>query len=106
MEDVAGDLPTLVTTLMLAFILVLVMRWVFKPSRPHSGRAPDASASTELGLLEVVATSLDRREAMNVRAALGEATIRTSLSTRRDGKFDVLVFRADADRAHQILHPV
>ena len=100
----AADLPALLTAVFFVLVLVLAMKWVFTPSTPRRGRAPDASTSADLGLLEVVAASLDRRSAMDVRATLGDAAIRTSQSTRRDGRFDVLVFKADAQRAHQILH--
>ena len=37
------------------------------------------------------------------RATLGEADIRSSMSKRRDGLLDVLVFHGDADRARLLL---
>jgi hypothetical protein len=63
----------------------------------------DASDSPDLGLLTVVATGLSRHEAMLRRATLGEAGIRSSMSKRRNGTLDVLVFNADADTARLLL---
>lgn len=85
-------------------ILALVMRWVFKPSRPRTSELPtDASESPNLGLLTVVATGMNRQEAMRLRATLGDAGIRSSMSRRRDGRHDILVFDADADTARFLL---
>ncbi len=87
-------------------VLVLLMRWIFRPSHPRgSGPLIDAGDSVELGLLDVVATALPRTAAMRARAALGDAGIRSSMSRRRNGNLDVLVFRADADRARDLLRP-
>ncbi len=99
------DVPATVTVLGMAAILALTMRWVFRPSRPRSGLPVDASDAAELGLLTVVATGLPRTEAMRGRALLGDAGIRSSMSRRRDGTMDVLVFHADADRARALLSP-
>lgn len=86
-------------------VLMLIMRWVFRPSRPPAGRPVDASDSPELGLLTVIVSGVDRQEAMRRRAVLGEAGIRSSMSKRRDGTLDVLVFHADADAARILLGP-
>jgi hypothetical protein len=84
--------------------LALVMRWVFKPSRPGPARLPvDASDAPDLGLLTVVATGVNRHDAMLRRSKLGDAGIRSSMSKRRDGRHDILVFKADADRARLLL---
>jgi hypothetical protein len=40
---------------------------------------------------------------MRHRAALGDAGIRSSMSRRRDGAMDVLVFHGDVDRARNVL---
>ena len=85
-------------------LLALVLRWIFKPSRTTRAVRPvDASASPNLGLLTVIAVGLPRQEAMARRATLGEAGIRSSMSKRRDGLSDVLVFHADADTARYLL---
>jgi hypothetical protein len=99
-----GDLSEVITAFAVLGILVLIMRWTFRPSRPRgSGPLLDASDSSELGLLDVVATGLQRQVALGVRAALTEAGIRSSISRRRNGDVDVLVFHADADRARRVL---
>jgi hypothetical protein len=87
-------------------VLALVMRWVFRPSRPRQGRLPvDAASSPDLGLLTVIAAGVERPEALRRRAVLGEAGIRSSMSRRRDGLLDVLVFHGDADSARILLGP-
>jgi hypothetical protein len=94
----------MITAFIVVGLLALVMRWIFRPSHPRgSGPLIDASDSRELGLLDVVATALPRQAAMEARALLGEAGIRSSMSRRRSGQLDVLVFRSDADRARQLL---
>jgi hypothetical protein len=87
-------------------VLILVMRWVFAPSRPRRGpvqRPADASDARELGLLNVIATARPRDAAMSLRARLGDEQIRSSMSRRRDGTYDVLVFANDIERATQIV---
>jgi hypothetical protein len=91
------------TALIVLALLVLVMRWVFGGKRRYRRVPIDAAQSDELGLLTVVATSLDRDAAMRTRARLGEADIRSSMSRRRDGRFDVLVFDADLEQARTLL---
>ncbi|MDT4911767.1 MAG: hypothetical protein QOC66_895 [Pseudonocardiales bacterium] len=87
-------------------LLILVLRWVFRPSRPRTGAAlVDAAESPDLGLLTVVVTGVDRTEAMRLRTVLGEAGIRSSMSKRRDGALDVLVFHGDAQSARILLGP-
>ncbi|MBV9594401.1 MAG: hypothetical protein JO147_11490 [Actinobacteria bacterium] len=99
-----NDLSAMVTALIVVAALGLLVRWVFKPShRTELSSLVDASDSAELGLLDVVASRLPRAAALRVRATLGEAGIRSSLSRRRDGELDVLVFRVDAERARNVL---
>jgi hypothetical protein len=87
-------------------LLILVLRWVFRPSTPRSaGRLVDAADSPDLGLLTVVVSGVDRAESMRLRAVLGEAGIRSSMSKRRDGTLDVLVFSGDAQNARILLGP-
>lgn len=98
-----ADLPTLAVTLVALALLALVMKWTFRPARPRSGRPPDAAESPDLGMLDVIVSDISRDEAMRLRAKLGEAGIRTSMSRRRNGEMDVLVFRDDADAAREVL---
>lgn len=93
-----------VIAVLVVLLLALVLRWVFRPSRPRTGaRPPDAADSPNLGLLTVIESGLPRHDALSQRARLGEANIRSSMSRRRDGLMDVLVFHADADRARLLL---
>jgi hypothetical protein len=99
-----NDPSALIIAVLVVLLLALVLRWVFKPSRPRRGTRPvDAADSPDLGLLTVVLAGLDRPSAMQQRAVLGEAGIRSSMSKRRDGKLDVLVFHGDADTARLLL---
>jgi hypothetical protein len=103
---VGNDPSATLIALGAVLVLALVMRWVFRPSRPRPASRPvDASESTDLGLLTVIVSGVDRAEAMRRRAVLGGAGIRSSMSKRRDGALDVLVFHADADTARILLGP-
>lgn len=104
MAFVGADLPTIAVVLAALLVLMFVMRWAFKPSRPRLGRPVDAAESSDLGMLDVIAADLPRGEAMRLRAKLGDAGIRTSMSRRRNGDMDVLVFHDDASRARELLN--
>jgi len=99
------DISPEVTALIAVGILALLTRWVFRSPRRRSGRPVDASDSPELGLLTVIASGVPRTDALRHRAVLGESDIRSSMSRRRDGTMDVLVFHGDADRARLLLGP-
>ena len=100
-----SEIPATVIALIVVGIMILIMRWVFAPSRPRwkQARTVDASEAPDLGLLTVVASGLSRHDALVQRARLGDAGIRSSMSTRRDGTMDVLVFNADVDSARAAL---
>lgn len=100
-----GNLLTLITLLATLGVLVLVMRWASRSSHRPTGRPVDAADSTDLGMLHVISPGLPRAEAMQIRARLSDGGVRTSLSRRRDGHVDVLVFYDDAPRARVILGP-
>jgi hypothetical protein len=99
-------LSALLTALVVVGLLVLLTRWVFRPSRPnvHIGRPPDASEG-ETGLLTVVLSRVPKQDAAERRLVLERAGIRSSVSNRRDGTVDVLVFDADLARARVLLDP-
>ena len=100
------SLGPLVTALAVVGLLVLVTRWVFRPSRPNvRPRRPIDASDAELGLLTVVVSGVSRERATERRAVLDEAGIRSSVSARRDGTVDVLVFAADAENARIVLGP-
>lgn len=91
-----NDPSALIVAMAAVLLLALALRWVFAPSRPRLGRRPvDAAASAELGLLTVVTPGVDRQDALRRRLLLQEAGIRSSMSRRADGRYDVLVFAAD-----------
>ncbi len=99
-----NDVSALVTVLVVVGFLGVLMRWIFKPSRPRGTRPlVDASDSSELGLLDVIAVGLARPTALSLRATLGDAGIRSSMSRRRNGQLDVLVFHKDVERARELL---
>ncbi len=104
-----NDPSALVVVVVVVLLLGLVLRWVFAPSRPRrSGRpvnAADAAASGKLGLLTVITPGVGRQEALRRRAVLQEAGIRSSMSRRADGRYDVLVFGGDAQAARVQLGP-
>jgi hypothetical protein len=99
---VGGNLPILIGVLIIAGVLILVMRWVFAPSRPPRIAVPGDAVP---GLLVTIASGLARTQAMSLRAVLGDADIRSSMSMRSDGKVDVLVFRDDEAKARALLPP-
>jgi hypothetical protein len=92
-----------ITVLIAVALLALITRWVFGSSRRRVVRPMDASDSPALGLLTVVVSAVPRAEALQRRATLGEFGIRSSMSRRRDGNMDVLVFHSDAERARAVL---
>jgi hypothetical protein len=101
---VGNDLSGLIIALLAVGVLALIMRWIFTPShRSGPSARVDASESTDLGMLTVVATNLSRTAALQARALLGDAGLRSSMSRRRDGNLDVLVFRDDVERARALL---
>jgi hypothetical protein len=93
--------PEIIALLVVAG-LGLLTRWVFKPPRRRRPPPVDAADAPELGLLTVIAT-VDRAGAAAARSRLAAAGIRVSTSRRRDGRFDLLVFDQDADRARELL---
>ena len=104
-EVVGNDPAPGIIAIVVVLLLALVLRWVFRPSRPRAGARPvDAAESADLGLLTVVVTGVSRDDAMHRRATLGDAGIRSSMSRRRDGDLDVLVFHGDADAARLLLN--
>jgi hypothetical protein len=100
------SLAPLITAFVVVGLLILVTRWVFRPSRPNvvPRRPPDASDG-DLGLLTVVLSGLQKQEVADRRAVLSDAGIRSSTSNRRDGTVDILVFSADAEKARIVLGP-
>jgi hypothetical protein len=96
----------LATALVVVGLLVLVLRWVFRPSRPNVvPRRPVDAGEADLGLLAVVLSGVPNDEVAERRRVLDQAGIRSSVSKRRDGTVDVLVFADQAERARILLGP-
>jgi hypothetical protein len=83
-------------------VLMLVMRWVFAPSRPRTGR-PQSGPGADLGLLRPVLAAAPRTEALRVKNLLSGKGIRCSVSRLDREHYDVLVFQQDLDRAEELL---
>lgn len=98
------DLGILFWAVAVLAVLMLVMRWIFKPSRPRTGR-PEYGPNADLGLLTAVVSAAARSEALRVKNLLSQQGIRCSLSRRSPTHYDVLVFNRDLDRARQLLEP-
>jgi hypothetical protein len=98
---VNGNLGVLATAFVALLGMSLLMRWIFRAPR----RRVLVPADVVPGLLVTLRTGLRRADGLALRADLGDAGIRSSMSTRRDGLVDVSVFTADADRARAILPP-
>lgn len=99
------DVPAPLVVLVVAAVLALVVRWVFRPSYRPGSLPTDASEADDLGLLTVIRSAISRPVAREQRTRLGAAGIRASLSVRDDGSMDLLVFNSDAARARQLLAP-
>ncbi|RBY96594.1 hypothetical protein DQ237_08175 [Blastococcus sp. TF02-8] len=77
-------------------LLVLFTRWAF------STRAPSAPDPADDGLLTRVATLGRRESALQLRALLSDAGIRSTVRFPAADRADVLVFAEDADRARAL----
>lgn len=96
------DLSVPLTLAAVAGFLVLITRWVFKPSRPRTGR-PQSGPGADLGMLTPVLTHGARAAALAAKDRLSRQGIRCSLSRIEADCYDVLVFAPDADRAAALL---
>jgi hypothetical protein len=99
---VGFDLGVLAWAVVLVSVLTLVLRWVFKPSRPATGR-PQYGAGANLGLLTPVVSQAPRAQALRAKTRLSGEGIRCSVSRRALDCYDVLVFAGEADRARRLL---
>jgi hypothetical protein len=83
-------------------VLTLMMRWVFRPSRPRTGR-PDSGPGADLGMLRPVLAQTPRAQALAAKNVLSQNGIRCSLSRLQADSYDLLVFGEDLDRARGVL---
>ena len=77
-------------------LLVLFLRWAF--AQP----GPPAPSAVDDGLLTRVATLARRESALQLRALLSDAGIRSTVRFPGAHRAEVLVFREDADRAREL----
>jgi hypothetical protein len=96
------DLSVPIVAFTAAAFLVVVMRWVFRPSRPRTGR-PAHGPQADLGILVPVRTRAARSDAIRSKNALSSSGVRCSMSRIAADSYDVLVFRDDLNSAEQIL---
>jgi len=88
-------------------VLILICRWVFSTTHRDERTARRlvalaAPRGGDYGLLVPIATVRTRADAEMLRAVLREAGIRCTVSADDEGA-DVLVFRADALRARDLV---
>ena len=83
---VTADVSALVVVILVVCVLSLITRWVFKPSRPRTGPVVDATESTDLGMLDVLAADLSRADAMSLRAVLGCGNSLVHLAAAQRGR--------------------
>ena len=98
-----GDLGVLILAAVVLAGMILLARWVFRPA--PSRRRVVVPGDAVPGMLRTIAPGLRRAEAMSLRAVFGDANIRSSMSARRDGRFDVSVFVGDEERARKLMPP-
>ncbi|HEX2903725.1 MAG TPA: hypothetical protein VHO01_09745 [Jatrophihabitans sp.] len=98
------DFTTLFWAAGILAILILMMRWVFAPSkRPHTGR-PQTGPGADTGLL-VPVLQTSRSTALASKDQLIARGVRASVSRLAVDSYQVMVFRTDAERAGEILRP-
>ena len=88
-------------------VIILLCRWVFSTADRDARAARRTSAalasrSGDYGLLVPIATVRTGDDAEMLRAVLREAGIRCTVAPGETGA-DVLVFRADAERARDLV---
>lgn len=84
--------------------LAAVLKWTFggDMNRPSS-TAGEPAGPDDYGLLSPVAVVDTLAEADTIRAQLGAAAIRATVSRGGDSRYRVLVFESDLDRARRAL---
>ena len=96
------DLGILIWVIGIVLVLMGMTRWVFKPSRPRTGR-PQSGPNANLGLLTPVLSQAPRAQVLAAKTRLSEQGIRCSVSRLDRDSYDLLVFGADADQARELL---
>lgn len=97
------DLGILVWAAGILAVLTVVMRWVFAPSRPRTGR-PASGPQADLGLLTPVLSKAPRGQVLAAKNLLSEHGLRCSVSRLDRDSYDLLVFGRDEPRAREVLN--
>jgi hypothetical protein len=96
------DVHTL-TSLLIAFVMIallgLVLRWTFSTD---VRKMPHARDVDDYGLLVPVAVVESAEEAERLQSRLVEAGVRATRSQGADGRYRVLVFASELDRARRV----
>ena len=82
-------------------LIILMCRWVFAPPKQRAAR-PTPARGGDYGLLVPIATVRTGEDAEMLRSLLRGAGIRCTVAVDAEGA-DVLVFRADALRARDLV---
>ena len=96
-----------VVALLALGVIVLMCRWVFSTGHRDdrvARRTQKAASAGDFGLLVPVATVRTPEDAELLRGVLREAGIRGTLGVAPEGGLTVLVFRADALRARDLVN--
>jgi hypothetical protein len=104
---VPGNPTTLAVALLALGVIVVLCRWVFSTSvrdERAARRLAAARARGDYGLLVPVATSRTPEDAGLLRDVIVDAGMRCTVAPgEHPGELVVLVFRADAERARQLV---
>lgn len=83
-------------------VIILMCRWVFAPPKQRAATPPAPTRGGDFGLLVPVASVRTADDVEMLGALLREAGIRCTVAADAEGA-DVLVFRADALRARDLV---
>ena len=83
-------------------VIILMCRWVFAPPKARAAAIAAPARGGDYGLLVPIATVRTAADADMLRSLLREAGIRCTVAADAEGA-DVLVFRADALRARDLV---
>lgn len=83
-------------------VIILMCRWVFAPPKPRAATLPAPTRGGDYGLLVPIASVRTGADAEMLRSLLREAGIRCTVAADAEGA-DLLVFRADALRARDLV---
>jgi hypothetical protein len=102
----------LILQVLIAFAVIglfaFVLRWTFRHDRKAGSVFADPPTSApsggpdDFGLLGTVAVVETSEEAARMRRVLGDAGIRATVSGTGDGRYRVLVFNSEVNRARRV----